>query len=106
VDALLGIGLASEVREDYARAIRALNGSRLPVLAVDIPSGLCSDTGAVLGEAVEADLTVSFIGLKLGLARGEGPRLGGELRYADLGVPPELFHRVLPAATLEHPISS
>ena len=106
VDALLGTGLGGPVREDYARAIAAINASRLPVLAVDIPSGLDADSGKVLGAAVKADLTVSFIGLKLGLARGEGPRLCGELRYADLGVPAELFTRVVPAAILEHPVSS
>lgn len=106
VDALLGTGLGGPVRDDYARAIAAINASRLPVLAVDIPSGLDADTGQVLGAAVKADLTVSFIGLKLGLARGEGPRLSGELRYADLGVPAALFGRVAPAATLEHPVSS
>ena len=106
VDALLGTGLGGPVREDYARAIAAINASGLPVVAMDIPSGLDADSGEVRGAAVKADLTVSFIGLKLGLARGEGPRLCGELRYADLGVPAELFSRVAPAATLEHPVSS
>ncbi|MGX9080569.1 NAD(P)H-hydrate epimerase, partial [Klebsiella pneumoniae] len=55
VDALLGTGLAGAVREPYGQAIRMLNQSGLPVLAVDIPSGLNADSGACLGVAVRAD---------------------------------------------------
>lgn len=84
VDALLGTGITGEVREPYASAIRAMNESALPVLAVDLPSGLCADTGSVLGHAVRADLTVSFIGLKVGLFTGEGPDRVGELAFDDL----------------------
>ena len=90
VDALLGTGLAGAVREPYAHAIRCINASCLPVLAVDIPSGLSADSGAVLGVAVRADLTVTFIGLKLGLFTGDAPELVGELAFdglqADLGL--------------------
>jgi NAD(P)H-hydrate epimerase len=71
LDALLGTGLTGEVREPYASVIAAINASDLPVAAVDIPSGLCADTGRVLGVAVRANLTVTFIGLKLGLFTGE-----------------------------------
>ena len=53
VDAMLGTGLGGEVRGGYAEAIATLNGNSAPVLAVDIPSGLCSDTGRVLGLAVQ-----------------------------------------------------
>lgn len=84
VDALLGTGLAGAVREPYAQAIRLLNQSGLPVLAVDIPSGLNADSGARLGVAVRADLTVTFIALKLGLLTGVGPELCGELLFDDL----------------------
>ena len=73
VDALLGTGLSGDVREPYAQAIRLMNASEAPVLAVDIPSGLCADTGRVLGVAVRSDLTVTFIGLKLGLFTAEAP---------------------------------
>ena len=71
LDALLGTGLSGDVREPYVSAIKAINASGLPVAAVDIPSGLSADTGHVLGAAVEADLTVTFIGLKLGLFTGD-----------------------------------
>ncbi len=84
VDALLGTGIAGEVREPYADAIRALNASGLPILAVDLPSGLCADTGRVLGEAVRAELTVTFIGLKLGLFTAEGKDRVGALVFDDL----------------------
>jgi NAD(P)H-hydrate epimerase len=87
VDALLGTGISGEVRADYHAAITCINQSKLPVLAVDIPSGLCSDTGAVRGIAVEAAMTVSFIGLKVGLLTGRGPALVGELMYRGLTVP-------------------
>lgn len=84
VDALLGTGLSGDVRVPYAEAIQLMNASSLPILAVDLPSGLCADTGRVLGQAVCADLTVSFIGLKLGLFTGEGPDRVGELVFDDL----------------------
>ncbi|MCY1291597.1 Bifunctional NAD(P)H-hydrate repair enzyme Nnr [compost metagenome] len=72
------------MREPFAQDIRLLNASGRPVLAVDIPSGLCADTGRELGVAVRADLTVTFIGLKLGLFSGAGPDQVGELRFDDL----------------------
>ena len=84
VDALLGTGLGGPVREPYASAIAAINASGLPVLAVDIPSGLSADTGQVLGGAVTADLTVTFIGLKLGLFTASGPDCCGELVFDGL----------------------
>ncbi|OWJ98470.1 bifunctional ADP-dependent NAD(P)H-hydrate dehydratase/NAD(P)H-hydrate epimerase [Pseudomonas sp. A46] len=90
LDALLGTGLAGAVREPYAQAIRLLNASALPVLAVDIPSGLCADTGRVLGVAVRADLTVTFIGLKLGLFTADAPDQVGELVFDDLQADPAM----------------
>lgn len=85
VDALLGTGLRGPVRPLYRRIIDAINASGLPVLAVDIPSGLCSDTGKVQGACIKADLTVTFIGRKIGLVVGDGPVLCGKLVFDDLG---------------------
>jgi len=90
LDAMLGTGLSGTVREPYAQAIRLLNTSGLPVLAVDIPSGLCSDTGQVLGVAVRAQQTVTLIGLKLGLFTGVAPERVGELLFDGLQADPAL----------------
>jgi NAD(P)H-hydrate epimerase len=87
VDALLGTGLNSAVRGRQALAIELLNGLERPVLAVDIPSGLCADTGAVLGTAVAADWTATFGLVKLGLALEPG-ELVGELTCVDISIPP------------------
>ncbi len=91
VDALLGTGLERPVAGDWADAIEQINASRAPVLAVDIPSGLHADTGRVLGCAVRADLTVSFIGLKQGLFTGQGPDCCGEVLFDALQVPAAIY---------------
>ncbi|APC16239.1 bifunctional ADP-dependent (S)-NAD(P)H-hydrate dehydratase/NAD(P)H-hydrate epimerase [Pseudomonas frederiksbergensis] len=90
LDALLGTGLSGDVREPYGAAIEAINASGLPVVSVDIPSGLCADTGRVLGVAVRADLTVTYIGLKLGLFTGDAADQVGELQFSDLQADPQI----------------
>ncbi|MBU1332327.1 MAG: NAD(P)H-hydrate dehydratase [Gammaproteobacteria bacterium] len=90
LDALLGTGLRDAVRAPYAEAIAQINASGLPVLAVDIPSGLCADTGCVLGSAVRADATLTLIGLKLGLFTGAGPDQVGTLLFDGLQAEPAL----------------
>lgn len=90
VDALFGIGLTRPPAGAAAVAIAAMNRARVAgagVLAIDLPSGLDGDTGSLPGAAVAADLTVSFIGRKLGLHTGEGPALAGDIVFDDLGVP-------------------
>ena len=86
VDALLGIGLQSDVRADLAEIIRAVNEVNRPVLALDVPSGLCADTGEERGVAVHAAMTVTFITRKTGLWLGVGPDHAGEVVLADLGI--------------------
>ncbi len=86
VDALLGTGLDRALDGVMAQAVRQINESSAPVLALDIPTGLSADTGAVLGVAARATVTVSFVGLKQGLFTGAGPAHVGELVFDDLGV--------------------
>jgi len=100
VDALFGTGLDREVTGDYAHAITAINRFSGGVLAVDIPSGLHADTGSIMGCAVEAAATVSFIGLKQGMFTAEGPSCCGRVWYADLTVPEVVLEYQPPAARL------
>ena len=105
IDGLFGIGLAREIEGDYARLVDYANSQACPVLALDIPSGLHSDTGRVLGRAVRASHTITFIALKPGLLTLDGPDHCGEVSVADLGVElgqagawvasPELFRGAL-----------
>jgi NAD(P)H-hydrate epimerase len=88
VDALLGTGLRGPAREGVARVIREINSCGRPVLAVDVPSGLDSDTGMPLGAAVRADCTVTFVGLKTGLFIGDGPEFAGTVFFDDLEIAP------------------
>lgn len=87
IDALLGTGLDRDVTGAYAECIDALNAAGRPVLSLDLPSGLHADSGAVLGSAVRATRTITFVGLKSGLFLGEGPDRVGALSFARLGVP-------------------
>jgi len=89
LDGLFGIGLQRPVDGAYLEFIEQLNASPSPVLAIDIPSGLCSDTGRVLGAAVCADHTLTFLGLKPGLYTLDGPGHAGIIHFTDLGVAAE-----------------
>ncbi|HEU5282948.1 MAG TPA: NAD(P)H-hydrate dehydratase [Burkholderiales bacterium] len=86
VDALFGIGLERDIAGRHAELIEWINRQPAPVLALDIPSGLHADRGRVLGTAVEADHTVTFIALKPGLLTLEGPDHAGEIHVRDLGL--------------------
>ncbi len=87
VDALLGTGLDRDVTGGYREVVDWVNDSAGPVVAVDIPSGLHADSGRVMGTAIQAALTVSFIGQKRGLFTGDGPDYAGELLFEELGTP-------------------
>ncbi len=100
VDGLLGTGLSGPVSEAAGRAIARINASAAPVLSLDIPSGLCADTGRVLGAAVRAAVTVTFIGLKRGLLTGEAAEVCGELLLESLEVPDALVRQAGAAWTL------
>ncbi|HEX5129844.1 MAG TPA: NAD(P)H-hydrate epimerase, partial [Usitatibacter sp.] len=85
IDGLLGIGLARDVDPGYSAVIERMNAAAGPVLAIDIPSGLDSDTGRVRGACVRATHTITFIALKPGLLTGEGPERCGSVEIEALG---------------------
>ncbi|MEF1311800.1 NAD(P)H-hydrate dehydratase [Vibrio mytili] len=89
IDAMLGTGLNGEVRHEYRRYLEQINQIRCPVISVDIPSGLCANTGSVLGEAIHANHTVTFIGVKQGLCTAQARDHVGELHFCGLGVSAE-----------------
>ncbi len=93
VDALLGTGLAGQVRDPYLALIRLINAEDKPVLSVDIPSGLDADTGQVLRAAVRAERTATFVMPKIGFDLAEGPAHVGKLSIIDIGVPRELVEQ-------------
>ncbi len=88
VDALFGIGLTRPVTGPFAAAVRLMNGRT--VVSCDIPSGVNADTGEILGEAVQAKVTVTFTRPKPGLYIGEGAARAGEVRTVDIGIPHNL----------------
>src|SRR5688572_21393900 len=97
VDGLLGTGFHPPARPETLAVIHAINAARRPVLALDIPSGVDADSGAVHEAAVRAEITLSFVGLKAGLFLGDGPEHAGVVLLDDLGV-------VAPAAQQFEPL--
>jgi len=98
VDAIFGVGLARAVAGIAAEAIAAINHGDKPVLALDVPSGLHSDSGEILGAAVRATRTVAFLGLKLGFYLGEGPNCTGLVMFDALELPRQALNHVAAAA--------
>ncbi|MGO9020744.1 MAG: NAD(P)H-hydrate dehydratase [Syntrophobacteraceae bacterium] len=90
IDAILGTGLKSEVKGLYRDIIERINGLNVPVLAVDVPSGLDATTGLPLGAAIKATATATFGFLKIGHLIERGAELAGQVEVIDIGVPPGL----------------
>ncbi len=91
VDAIFGTGFRGMPEGSYADAIEALNASGVPIVAVDIPSGVNGGTGAVEGTAVRADLTVTFGAAKPGLVLLPGGALAGVVEVEPIGFPEDLI---------------
>lgn len=91
IDAIFGTGLNSEIRGVFRDVIEILNQTNLPMVAVDIPSGLNADTGKVLGDCIKADLTITFAYPKVGLLIPEGTEYVGELEIIDISIPRHLI---------------
>ena len=100
IDAILGTGLKSEVRSPFKEAINLVNQSQGYVVSVDIPSGLNSDTGQIMGCAVRAHLTVTYGFRKLGMAVHPGKDLCGDVKVIDICIPRSLAEKNPPPAQL------
>ncbi|HEY4128100.1 MAG TPA: NAD(P)H-hydrate dehydratase [Gammaproteobacteria bacterium] len=98
VDALLGIGLDRSLHGEWLKLVKEVNAGGMPVLSLDMPTGLNADTGAEMGLAIRADLTATFIALKAGLFTGAGPECSGLLRFDNLHVPPNVYGSLTPRA--------
>ena len=91
VDAIFGVGLSRPVEGIYASVVEEMNAAKGFKLALDIPSGICSDTGSVLGCAFFADATITFGFCKRGLVMYPGADYAGQIRVANVGIGPESF---------------
>lgn len=105
VDALYGTGLRRPPQGGVAALIERINASGMPVLALDVPSGLDADTGQCPGVAIHARVTVSFIAAKRGLQTGRAAAHVGQLELDTLGLPDELWANTSPFATVLVPRS-
>jgi len=96
VDALIGTGLKGELRNNIKKTILSINelGFRYPVVSLDIPSGVCSDSGVANDPSVIADITCTFVAQKRGCFTSEGRALSGHIFYSDLDIPKRIFPKV------------
>ena len=102
IDALFGTGFHGEPREDAARAIAAMNATGKPIVAVDLPSGVNASTGEVAGACVDAAVTVTMHGPKVGLEVAPGRFHAGEVVVADIGLAPrDTANKLVTKAILE-----
>lgn len=87
IDGMLGTGLTSDVRGDYTQAVEWANRQSQPVFSMDIPTGLHADSGKIMGCVIEANVTFTFGGRKLGLYLKDGPEKAGTIHYCELPFP-------------------
>src|SRR5262245_35073546 len=103
VDSLFGAGLDRPVESAARALIEAMNGAGVPVIAVDLPSGINGTTGAVMGVAVNASETVTFFRRKIGHALLPGRLHCGDICVAEIGIPADVLDRIKPRASLNAP---
>lgn len=94
LDGILGIGVNGELSSFLKKIIRDINKSGKIIVSCDIPSGLSPDEGAILGEAVRADYTITFIGPKTGFFKNYGKALCGKIFTADIGISKDMLKKV------------
>jgi hydroxyethylthiazole kinase-like uncharacterized protein yjeF len=88
VDAIFGTGLSGRLSDEYKQLLESINARNIPILAVDIPSGLDCDTGEPLGAAIRASWTVTFVAVKKGFRAANAAEYTGEIFVASIGVEP------------------
>jgi NAD(P)H-hydrate epimerase len=98
VDALLGTGLSRPLQDNFLLAVQTINATHLPILALDVPTGVNADTGVVYTDAVKARWTLTFIAKKIGLTTAAATDYVGELLCDDLAIPSDIFAAIPPAA--------
>jgi hydroxyethylthiazole kinase-like uncharacterized protein yjeF len=91
VDAILGTGLSSLLTGTFKRSVQMMNASSKSIVSIDIPTGINSDNGSVMGAAIKADLTVTLALLKRGLVLHPGAAHAGSVRVADIGIPAQAY---------------
>lgn len=89
VDGIFGTGIKGEIKDPWSTAIKQINALGKYIVAIDVPSGLDPDTGAVAGTAVKANTTITFHKIKPGLLTEQGRMLSGKIIVSSIGVPPE-----------------
>jgi hydroxyethylthiazole kinase-like uncharacterized protein yjeF len=94
LEGILGIGLKGEVAPFFKEAIGLINNSGKKIISCDIPSGLSPDEGLILGEAIKADYTITFISQKKGFLLNQGPGLCGKIIVVDIGISRELLDKL------------
>ena len=94
VDGIFGIGFRPPLDDLHKGLFRCMNRAVIPTVSVDIPSGLCADEGEVDGEAVKADLTVTFVAAKKGFFLGQGPAHTGRIFVKDIGLSRQVLERL------------
>jgi NAD(P)H-hydrate epimerase len=93
IDAMFGTGLTRSPQPPFSTAIQRINESEVPVLAVDVPSGLDCDMGEPFGTCIRAERTVTFVAEKVGFANPASRQYTGEVTVGDIGAPRELIER-------------
>ena len=104
VDALFGAGLAKPLRDDYARAVEMVEAADVPVVAVDLPSGISGESGKALGPSMSADVTVTFFRKKPGHLLFPGRAHCGEVIVADIGIGGAVLERLRPSCFENTPV--
>jgi len=89
VDAIFGIGLSRPVGEPFKSVIEAINQCAKIVVSADVPSGLDATTGRIFGVCIKASRTVTFVAMKKGFLKHEGPRSAGQVKVVKIGIPPK-----------------